>query len=602
MSSVPGDDRALPRVTTLSARPGTDVRRVAQEHFPGIFDDACSGEVRFGAGTTLVAVEGVPVHEAGGASFAVLSDTRRRRDDALSVTDIGSMLTSVRPGSDPWAQVLPPFAALAWDSDRGLVHATADPLGFRHLYRREDAGWTALSTSARDLAGPGGARVDRDAVAVQSLLGWQLGTTTMFAGVSTLPAGRAVTVDAGAATYRAARTAEHAGPALGLRDGIRQAAALLRTYLGAFLDQHPDAVLQLTGGQDSRILLSAIPPARRRDVAAMTLAVPGSDDAGLASELAARCGMRHTVIDLDGLSSLSPAEGHGLVARAAARLECAADPVAAASVDFAESSLEPRPRLSGLGGEVARGFYYFGPARDVGVTAGRVARLARWRMFSNEAVGAGVLRPEFLAFAESTALASVQASFATYGPDWLTATDAFYLHERMRRWAGVLASATCLERPVVNPMLDDRFLGIAARLPARAKHRSRFLAGLSVALDPDLAQLPLDGRPPPAVYAKRTVGSSTRLAGLAVEKVAGKVVQRAVSRSRPPAGGEVLSTLVSRWYRDNAAALDPVRALGVVDDRWLDGFLGGTAGATPSTIALLVNLEVACGQGRPARV
>ena len=39
---------------------------------------------------------------------------------------------------------------------------------------------------------------------------------------------------------------------------VGEAAAFLRGYTSALLDDHHDATLQLSGGQDSRILLSAI--------------------------------------------------------------------------------------------------------------------------------------------------------------------------------------------------------------------------------------------------------------------------------------------------------------------------------------------------------
>ena len=45
-----------------------------------------------------------------------------------------------------------------------------------------------------------------------------------------------------------------------LDDAVAQAAAVLRDLARTrLLDDHPDAVLQLTGGMDSRLLLSAIP-------------------------------------------------------------------------------------------------------------------------------------------------------------------------------------------------------------------------------------------------------------------------------------------------------------------------------------------------------
>ena len=58
-----------------------------------------------------------------------------------------------------------------------------------------------------------------------------------------------------------------------------------------YLEDHPDAELQLTGGLDSRILLAAIPPSMRRNSRVMTLTVPDSEDSSHCSRT--RCPIRN---------------------------------------------------------------------------------------------------------------------------------------------------------------------------------------------------------------------------------------------------------------------------------------------------------------------
>jgi len=539
-------------------------------------------------GLTLVLV-GVEAANLGGVQrTAVLARGPRRHEDDLTPAGAGELLADTGRRH----QALPPFAVVGWNERSGEIVAAVDRLGFRHLYARTADGWSALSTSARALAALDPSGVDRVAMAAQSMLGWQLGNRSPFADVSVAPAGSAVSLDAGQLAATGAAGSED-GPWLGLDETVSAAATLLRGYLGAFLDDHPDAVLQLTGGQDSRILLGAIPPARRRGLRVMTLAVQGSADLEIARDLTRRYGMDHDVIDLDGLDELDPDAAHALATDAARKLECSADPLAFASVAFAEAKLEPRPRLSGLGGEVTRGFYYLGPARSVPVTARRVRRLADWRLFPNEAVPADVLDPAFADWARERTLRELTTILIGYGPDWLTATDRFYLHQRMHRWAGVLASATCLDRPVVNPMLDDRFLELAARLRPRDKQGSRFLARLSVRLDEQLSALPLDGRPAPVVYAQPSLRNTATLAAMTGGKITGKVRQRVRRVGRPPVGGEVLAAKVGEHYRDHPAALEAVARLRVVRPDWLAQVAEGRIALGPAAAAMLVNLEVA---------
>jgi asparagine synthase (glutamine-hydrolysing) len=567
--------------------------------------DVVAKAARDAVGTPVMDATTAGVHVVSGVADAasrldaqnagrvvVLAAGPRRQERDLDAAGVAAVVAE-GPGGG-LREVLPPFAAVTWGGPEPGLRAAVDTLGFRHLYETRGPGWAALSTSARALATCAGRtpRIDRDAVAMQSLLGWHVGLRTPFAGVTKVPAGSVVTLDDGRLTV-AEQPREATPPAVPIDAAVGSAAAMLRTYLAAFLGDHPDAVLQLTGGQDSRILLGAVPPARRRGLEVMTLAVPDSPDVRIAADLARRYGMRHQVVDLGGLEELEPAHAHDLVVRAARRLECSADPVAWASVAWAESKVEQRPRLAGLGGEVARGFYYFGPPRSAPVSRARVERLARWRMFTNEAVAAEALDPEFAAWARSTATDELHRIFAGYGPDWLTATDEFYLQQRMHRWAGVLASATSLDRVVVNPMLDDRFISIARSLRPSDKRGSLFLSRLSCALDEELSRIPLDGRPAPAVYARRGPANSARLTAMTGRKIFGKVRQRVLRERRPPAGGDVLAAKVTAYYREHPEALQDVASLGVFRAGWLDALVSGEVGAGASTAAMLVTLEVA---------
>lgn len=368
---------------------------------------------------------------------------------------------------------------------------------------------------------------------------------------------------------------------------------MLREYLDAFLDDHPDAVLQLTGGQDSRLLLSAVPPERRRGLRCVTLGLPGNPDLMIAGDLARRYGLVHEVLTLDGLDALSPEDADRRCIEAARRLECMADPLAHAALTFVEARAQPGARIAGLGGEVARGFYYVGPATTAPVSRKRVERLARWRMFANESVSAEALDPEFASWARGFTLDEVFALSAATGRDWMAATDDFYLDQRMQRWAGVTDTAICFNGVVSNPMLDDRFIAIARSLPPRDKRNSMFLSRLQVALDDQLARVPLDGRPAPVAYAHKSVRNSARQIATTLHKAARKARQRVGRATSPPAGGEILARKVLEHWRSNPALLDPVRPMGIFREAWIDQVLACKMDPDPSAVTLLTNLRVA---------
>ena len=95
-----------------------------------------------------------------------------------------------------------------------------------------------------------------------------------------------------------------------------------------------------------------------------------------------------------------------------------ADPIAKAATLWAEERFAQGARLSGLGGEVARGFYYTGVVRDTPVTRARTARLARWRMFANEAVQKAALDQAFVAEAQPVSLGIVHRALTETGLEW----------------------------------------------------------------------------------------------------------------------------------------------------------------------------------------
>ena len=490
-------------------------------------------------------------------------------------------------------RLLPPFAAVRGD-ELGVT-MVADSMGFRQLYHStaDAAGAPVLSTSALFAGWVRGAELDHTAVAVQSLLGWQLGQRTLLRGVDKLAPGAVAHLGADGVHTTTTQRPDEAG--LGLEEAVSTAAALLRASVEALLDDHPEAVLQLTGGQDSRLLLSAIPVARRRGLQAMTLGVPGSGDVTVATALAERYGMRHAVHGLRALDGLSAAEAWELTREAAMRLDGMSDPVALAALTVAESSFDQGVRISGLGGEVARGFYYVGTVRARAFTPKDAHHLAGWRMFVNEAVEPGLLDPEFSAWARRTADAEVASVLSAGGDEWFRATDELYLNHRMQRWAGVTDTAVGSQRVVINPMLGAEFLRISTRLAPEDKAHSRFLARLQMELDPELGRLPLEGRAAPIAAAYPSPWRSATGAMGTGARLARKVIQRVQHGNRPPAGGSVLAGKVVDHWRQHPDLLSAGELGALVRPDWIDGVIDGRIEPRPSSVAFLTNLIVAGG-------
>ncbi|WP_176731849.1 asparagine synthase-related protein [Micromonospora rhizosphaerae] len=526
--------------------------------------------------------------ERGGPFTVRLSRLLRTHDDDLSTADLAAMIDD---GSG-LATLLPPFAAAHRDVAGGAVTVAGDWLGFRQLYWWRGDGAAALSTSARALAVLAGGGFDRVGLGAQALIGWQVGDRTIFAGVRAVPPATIATLAGGSLQLRQyAEPLAQDGPAPALDDAVEEMANILARWQASYLEAHPDIVLQLTGGHDSRILLGAIPEKLRVGLRALTLGEENSPDVVIAAKLSERYGMRHQVYRFHEHESPSPVEAHVRSLAAARALECLASPLALAPLLLAEAHLEQGYRLSGLGGEVARGFYYAGQPAGAQTSQRLVERLARWRLFSNEAVEAAALERTFLDEAREYTLATLNDLFAP--GDWLRATDQFYLYHRMHRWAAVHGSVAAVRRHTVNPMFDRRFIELALAVAPAAKRDSLLLGRLMSRLDQELARIPLDSGLVPARLGHRSVATRLAVGTATARKAAGKVRQRLTHAGKPQLGAARMSELVLAYWRAQPSACRALYDLPVLDRKWLDGLLAGTQSGAATTVAFLVNLLAA---------
>jgi asparagine synthase (glutamine-hydrolysing) len=590
--------------------------------------DACP--VPAGGGDTRVWLAGPGPGDcwAGpGAAFSVL--LARPRRGSPGAAELGGLLPD--PRADPLAaspaaarvmtSLTPPFAVVCCAGPDRPVLAATDQLGHRHLYWCQGDGWAAMGTSSLALAYLASAGLDQEALAVYGQLGFHLGRATPFAGVHKLGPGGLCALAAGAvrlgqyacpglpppqaqsphagaphagAPHAGAphARAPHARAPQALADLARSTAGLLRDVACDYLDEHPDLVLQLSGGLDSRIQLAAIPPARRAGIRAVTLEECGSPDSVIARQLALLDGLDHKMVALDGLARLDPAEAAQLVRRAAIRHDCSGNPVAHAVLDWAERGLDGGPRIHGMGGEVARGFYYPGQRQQAAADPALVDRLARWRLLTNEAVAAGCLGPALAGWARERALARLREIITGYGCDWLTATDEFYLRERLARWAGLRLTVAGTEQTLLGSLLHPGFVAQARACPPEGKRGSRFMAMVLAELDPGLARLPLESGYVPAALA--SAGAAARLQSQRVtrRKVASKVRQRLRRTGRHAAGAPALAAAVLAGWRREPGQLDAVAGTGLADPGWLSELLAGTGPADVATVGFLANLQV----------
>ncbi|GAA3110345.1 hypothetical protein [Streptosporangium carneum] len=481
-----------------------------------------------------------------------------------------------------------PFAAVLAEEDGALL-AAVDQLGMRHLYLAEGPGWAALSTSPTSLARLTGGGLDLDVLGAYRLIGHHLGTDTPYAGVRKIPAGHVVRLSEGRATLTPYKSPGHP-PTTDLAEAVRRAARILRDNMERLLDEHPDAVLQLSGGLDSRILLAAVPEGRRRQVRALTLASVESRDQELATRIATAYRLERQVIDMDRMAGLTPARAHELVTAAALSTGGINNPVQLAVQEWAEAQAPREPRINGFGGEFSRAFYYLGQRQHPGPTPQLVDRLAEWRIFSVEYADPEMFTGDFAAETKASTMRRLREMFAGYRTDWLSSTDEFYFHERTQRMVGATLSTACTRYTTLSPMLHPAFVEQARAMDPAVKLYSRYNAMLLDRLAPDLARIPLDtGLRPVTLFAPKPVRAA-RL-GLDLGLRAARKARQRIRRSGNPGVGEptMVALLVAHW-RAEPSLLEPALGTGLVRQEWLARMLSGEYDPTPGTAAFLAIL------------
>ena len=493
-----------------------------------------------------------------------------------------------------FSKITPPFAIVSCGGERCPVLAVTDFLGCQHLYWYQGDRWAAISTSSLALTCCAAAEPNGESLAARALLGFHLGDATPFAGVHKLgPAGICSLAD-GKVRFGHYGKEDWVGRGTHEQrpDLVRSAAALQRRTVSQYIEEHPDVVLQLSGGLDSRVQLAAVPSGLRSRLRALTLCERGSKDADIALRLATTNNLDHRMLSLDPIVNLDPEASYALVRTAAIKYNCSGDPISYAILDWAEKQLGQEPRIHGAGGEFARAFYYPGQRQHDAVSSRLVDRLARWRLFLNDAVDPGCLGPSRAEWAREVTLGLLREIFTEYRTDWLTATDSFYLYERMARWAGLQLSVAAVERTLLGSLMHPEFVELARECPPNCKRSSHFMALILRELDPGLARLPLDSGYIPTNLATANIASRLQSSKITGRKVVHKVHQRLSHSSKSIHSAGWLTQNVLEYWRSKPGLLDGLACQEMIDGDWLSQVLAGRLTTNAATVGFLMNLQI----------
>ena len=385
------------------------------------------------------------------------------------------------------------FAIVLAGKEPDEIAAITDRLGTLHLYKAHSGSCVLLSTSSLVLAAT--LRPQWDFFGLRYFLstGSVFERHSLFSGVEKLPP---------ASLFRFARgklleerkywrladvsydKAQVQGDVPGLAAGLARAVAMI----GA---NFPGAVLDLTGGYDSRALIGAMlqDPALRFHT--VVNGPPDSPDVVVARQIAERFGLPHERRDR---GPVAPDQFWKRAVQSVVMTDGECDMLLQAPVLETHSALSDRfeASINGSNGEICKGQWWEVLLPHMGTPGHFDARVIAAKRFAYGPSAAPLLNFEFSDqlvddFAEIIRRAT--AGMEEYPNTSLL--DCVYLTLRMQRWQGRIMSASARLWPVISPFAFREPMEMALSAPVQLKVRHRMSRRLIEYQNPQLASLPL---------------------------------------------------------------------------------------------------------------
>lgn len=345
------------------------------------------------------------------------------------------------------------------------------------VYLGEGNGFVAVSSLAHAVAAINN-NGRTDPLALHSLVqaGFVTGSRTAYDNVASQPLGAFIEISVDRVrnkqTLKPAPVSDDPHPALAeaLADAVRP-----------LQDLDGPVTLSLSGGRDSRLIAAAL-HAASVDFVTVTRGEQDHPDVEIAALVAARLGTPHRVVPRGSVLQdetqmvEDPWQRAGRVADITEGSTSAWDDVSVRGPWLGSVT------LSGIGGEVLRGGYAY--------SLDQVNRVTANKKISNLFGGESLLTAEAIELARWVARPWRQL----LEEDPATMLDHLYLHERLGRW-GVARKAAISRNLFFGPFLDNRVIRTALAIPPRVRWSEKPMAELVEHLAPQLAEIPLEGRP-----------------------------------------------------------------------------------------------------------
>ncbi len=424
-----------------------------------------------------------------------------------------------------------PFVIIVYDGRKKSFNIVTDRVGLGHIYLAKLDGDYILSTSSLALASVISVHLDAYSLADYFLVGHLLQQRTFFREIEKIaPAAWLSIIDCCACSRRYWRPPTEEQNGRTIDEACCELAIKYRKAVSQRISNNGRTSVELTGGIDSRMNL-ACAAGSNKDFHTWTIAENGCAELEIVQRLRQAQDFRHYVLsaledinqcfydDLQIINTLTDGEGNSLnlIASPACNRQ---------TRDIRDSS------ISGVGGEILRGFYYIS---HKGVSNHsqqvRTDRLIGLKLRPNISIETGIFSKLFPPNHSDMLKESIESYFAdTSGATTFWRLDDFYFRSRQQRFAGRSCSFNNFFYRQEVPFFDNEIIDMSFRLPWQFKKNSRLVKRTLTLCHPAFAEVALlNGLPArplilgdcwrmPGYYARLTKKIASKLTTLFIGK------------------------------------------------------------------------------------
>jgi hypothetical protein len=369
----------------------------------------------------------------------------------------------------------PPWAAIAISRHEQTAWICTDFLGLKHFFSRSEKTGIAVGPEALALAARGPSMIDPIAVYELFSRGNPQGGRTLFKEVDCIAPATIIKV-----TDTITRARYWRFPQL---DPVDEATAIdmYSKAVRAASARHwrPGFRQELTAGRDSMMVLAAL-LSEGVNVRCWTHGTHESHDLLGAQERAIHFVVDHQPVYIEPLLAADPEEAASLAVWFLNASSGMANIGEYWHLPWVLRKLDSTGTVTGVGGEVFRGFYYQWAGRGVLPPALGRQLLIRGKIKEMMSFPNGILTRSIRSRGDRAVKADVPDTLR--GDAYWHMLDGYYLTSRMHHFAGTTFSATGRLRKVVTPLFDPDVISCIAHVPIELR---QWGSGLAAAVTKD---------------------------------------------------------------------------------------------------------------------